>query len=106
MNRKPVVAGIGELLWDVLPAGKMPGGAPCNFVFHAIQSGCEGYPVSAIGKDDLGLELKQNLHDLGLSCRYLQENEFPTSTVTVKLDKKGNHELQLTFARKRAQLQT
>ena len=30
MNRKPVVAGIGELLWDVMPFGKQLGGAPCN----------------------------------------------------------------------------
>jgi fructokinase len=90
MNGKPVVAGIGELLWDVLPSGKQLGGAPCNFVFHAIQSGCDGYPISAIGKDGLGVELKQNLDELGLSNRYVQENEYPTSTVTVALDKNGN----------------
>ena len=90
MNEKPVVAGIGELLWDVLPSGKQLGGAPCNFVFHAIQSGCDGYAISAIGKDGLGAELKQNLHELGLSNQYVQENEFPTSTVTVALDENGN----------------
>jgi fructokinase len=90
MNGKPVVAGIGELLWDVLPSGKQLGGAPCNFVFHAIQSGCDGYPISAIGKDESGIDLKENLHELGLSSQYLQENDFPTSTVTVSLDKKGN----------------
>ena len=61
MNGKPVVAGIGELLWDVLPSGKQLGGAPCNFVFHAMQAGCDGYVISAIGKDEPGAELKHNL---------------------------------------------
>jgi fructokinase len=30
MNEKPVVIGIGELLWDILPSGKKAGGAPIN----------------------------------------------------------------------------
>ena len=50
-NRKPVVVGIGELLWDLLPSGKRAGGAPVNFVYHAIQSGADGYAVSAIGNE-------------------------------------------------------
>jgi fructokinase len=90
MKDKPLVAGIGELLWDVLPSGKQLGGAPCNFAFHAMQAGCDCFAVSAIGKDELGIELKDNLHELGLSNQYVQENEFPTSTVTVKLDKNGS----------------
>jgi fructokinase len=89
-NSKPLVAGIGELLWDVLPTGKQLGGAPCNFAFHAMQAGCECEVLSAIGTDDLGNELKGIVKELGLSNRYIQENEFPTSTVTVKLDDKGH----------------
>ena len=90
MNKKPIVVGIGELLWDVLPSGKQPGGAPFNFAFHAMQAGCEGFGISAIGKDALGGELRIRINDLGLSDKYIQENEFPTSTVTVKLDEKGS----------------
>jgi fructokinase len=90
MKDKPLVAGIGELLWDVLPSGKQLGGAPCNFAFHAMQAGCDCFALSAIGKDELGIELKDNLHELGLSNQYVQENEFPTSTVTVKLDENGS----------------
>ena len=40
---KPVVVGIGELLWDVFPDVKKAGGAPINFVYHATQLGAEGY---------------------------------------------------------------
>ena len=54
-KNKPVVVGIGELLWDVLPTGKRAGGAPINFVYHATQMGAEGYARngnrSGIGKE-------------------------------------------------------
>ena len=40
-DSKPVVVGIGELLWDVLPTGKRAGGAPINFVYHATQLGAD-----------------------------------------------------------------
>jgi fructokinase len=90
MMNKPVVAGIGELLWDVLPSGKQLGGAPCNFAFHAKQAGCDCHVISAIGDDGLGRELRHVIRDLDLSDRYIQENMFPTSTVSVTLDKYGN----------------
>lgn len=90
MKEQPLIAGIGELLWDVLPSGKQLGGAPFNFVFHAIQAGCNGYAVSSIGRDRHGEELLNNIHELGLSDQYIQENEFPTSTVTIKLDESGH----------------
>ena len=41
-HKKPVVVGVGELLWDVFPTGKLAGGAPINFVYHATQLGAEG----------------------------------------------------------------
>ena len=65
MNLKPVVVGIGELLWDVFPTGKRAGGAPINFVYHASQLGAQGYAISAVGDDELGREILQEL-DLAL----------------------------------------
>lgn len=38
-SHKPVIIGIGELLWDMLPDGKRAGGAPVNFVYHAAMQG-------------------------------------------------------------------
>ena len=58
-NKRPVVVGIGELLWDVLPNGKRAGGAPINFVYHATQCGAEGYAISAVGNDVYGAEILQ-----------------------------------------------
>ena len=89
-KKKLIVAGIGELLWDVLPAGKQLGGAPCNFAFHAMQAGCTSYVISAIGNDELGSELKKLIHRLEISNTYIQKNEFPTSTVTIELDENGH----------------
>ncbi len=89
MNNKPIVAGIGELLWDNLPSGKQVGGAPCNFSFHAMQAGCESVLISAVGNDILGDELLAALSDLKINCQYIQRNNFPTGTVDVTIDKKG-----------------
>lgn len=78
------------MLWDVLPTGKVPGGAPCNFVYHAMEAGCEGHLISAIGDDKSGNELLKILEELNINNKYIQVNNFPTSTVTVKLNDKGN----------------
>ena len=39
MEKKYKVAGIGEVLWDMPPQGKVLGGAPANVAFHAGQLG-------------------------------------------------------------------
>jgi fructokinase len=49
-----IIVGIGEILWDVFPEGKVLGGAPANFAYHVSQFGFEGVAVSAIGNDALG----------------------------------------------------
>ena len=83
-DSKPVVVGIGELLWDVLPTGKRAGGAPINFVYHATQLGAEGYAVSAIGDDVFGAEIVQELDKNGI-CHSLGTVEYPTGSVMVEL---------------------
>ena len=90
MNNKPIVAGIGELLWDVLPTGKQVGGAPCNFAYHAMQAGCKSIVISAVGNDQPGDELLTSLTGLKLDSRFIQRNNFPTGTVTVTLNDKGH----------------
>lgn len=83
-NRRPVVVGIGELLWDVLPTGKRAGGAPINFVYHATRLGAEGYAISAVGNDVFGTEIIQELDKNGI--RYsLGSVEYPTGSVMVEL---------------------
>jgi len=89
-KNSPVVVGIGEILWDILPEGRRLGGAPANFVFQAQSLGAEGYIVSRIGNDKLGEEISFELNSSGLSSRYISRDPVhPTGTVSVSLDAKG-----------------
>ena len=84
---RPIV-GIGEILFDLLPAGAQLGGAPANFAYHVNQLGGHGVAISAIGKDALGEEVKTILAEKGLKA-ILPEVECPTGVVNVTLDEKG-----------------
>lgn len=94
-NKRPVVVGIGELLWDLLPTGKTAGGAPINFVYHASRLGAEGYAVSAIGDDEDGVDILKELDKN--SIQYLIEKvPYPTGTVKVELKEDGIPEYTIT----------
>jgi fructokinase len=87
MDKIFVVAGIGELLWDIFPEGKRMGGAPVNFSYHCQQLGATGYPVSAVGADELGAEIRSFLLEKGVDGLHLEEVQQPTGTVQVTLEK-------------------
>ncbi len=89
-DKKLLLAGIGEILWDILPGGKQLGGAPANFAYHAGALGAEGAVVSAIGTDDLGDEVFYCLNKLFLETHYIARNQNrPTGTVSVQVDSAG-----------------
>jgi fructokinase len=90
MNAHPVVVGLGEVLWDLLPGGKKFGGAPANFAYHAKAFGAETHVVSCVGRDALGDEILQHLDSLQLHREYVGLDEsHPTGTVSVELDAAG-----------------
>jgi fructokinase len=82
------IIGIGELLWDIFPERKVPGGAPANFAYHASQFGFNGYAVSAVGKDSLGKEILDVLAEKNLNS-LIETVDYPTGTVKVTLNDKG-----------------
>jgi len=87
---KPVVVGLGEILWDLLPSGRKLGGAPANFAFHASQLGAQGLVVSSVGTDALGRDIFGRLPALGLTTRFVTMlDAYPTGTVSVQLDAHG-----------------
>jgi fructokinase len=91
------IIGLGEVLWDLLPGGKQPGGAPFNFAFHCHQLGHASAVVSRVGADDLGREARDVVRRLGLSDAFLQEDpEYPTGTVRVALDEAGQPTFTIT----------
>ncbi len=85
MNNKKVIIGIGEVLWDLLPDGKVLGGAPINFAYHASQLGAVGVAVSAVGNDPLGQEILETANQKGIT-NCIETNAYPTGTVGVTLN--------------------
>ena len=69
------IACFGEMLWDVLPTGKQPGGAPLNVAVHLHNFGLDAVLISRIGHDDLGAELLAFVESKGISPRYVQRGE-------------------------------
>ena len=82
------IIGIGEALWDMLPAGRQIGGAPANFAYHMSQFGYDATAVSAVGLDAAGDDLVAELDKRGLS-HMMQRVAHPTGTVEVTLDNAG-----------------
>ncbi len=89
-SNKLVFAGVGELLWDLLPQGKQLGGAPANFSYHLRQLGAESYIISAVGDDILGHEIIQYLQKLRLSTDFITMNsDHVSGTVEIEIDDAG-----------------
>ena len=87
VSKGKIVVGLGELLWDLLPAGKQLGGAPANFAYISSLFGEQGIPLSRVGNDDLGAEALRRLTELGLPTAFVQiDSHRPTGTVRVELN--------------------
>lgn len=93
---KPKVIGIGELLWDVLPAGPRMGGAPANFACHAAALGADAAVISRVGADESGKRLVGLLSERGVSTEgIIPDPDHPTGTVNVKLDAAGHPDYEI-----------
>ena len=89
MSTHRVVA-FGELLWDVLPSGKVLGGAPANFAFRLRELGVPVRLISRVGDDVLGREALSMLHAHRVPTADIQiDSKFPTGTVDVELKEHG-----------------
>jgi len=84
------IAGIGEVLWDVVGAQETLGGAPVNFAYHAGLLGAESWPVSAVGFDERGKRVFSTLRDHGVTAEHIVEVEgVVTGYVMAELDHDG-----------------
>lgn len=82
------VVGIGEILWDMLPAGKQLGGAPANFAYHVKQLGLPVKVVSAVGNDSLGHEI-MDVFQVKEIPALVSKVDYQTGIVQVSLDEAG-----------------
>lgn len=91
MDESRRVVCFGEVLWDLLPDGKVAGGAPMNVAFHLRNFGLGASLVSRVGQDALGAALLSFLDSKGIPIQLVQQDaQQPTSTVQVQLDEAGH----------------
>jgi fructokinase len=91
------IVGLGEVLWDLLPAGRRAGGAPFNFAFHCSQLGHPAVIVSRCGDDEPGEALRREVRQLGLADDFIQHDaEHPTGTVAVTVEADGQPSYEIT----------
>jgi fructokinase len=89
--QNPTLICFGEVLWDILPTGKIAGGAPMNVAYHANNLGFSTKMISRIGNDPLGHALLHFLDEKGVSTQFVQtDQELPTGIVNVTLSPSGS----------------
>ena len=90
MAERSLILSAGEILFDVFPEYKRPGGAPFNFFYHIFRLGLDAVFLSRIGADENGAEILNFLSQKQVPTRYIQQDpEHPTGWVQVKLDATG-----------------
>ncbi|QIX59737.1 carbohydrate kinase [Hymenobacter sp. BT18] len=83
----PSFACFGEVLWDVLPTGQQPGGAPFNVAVHLRQLGLPADLISRVGDDELGTELLAFIESKNLRLDYVQRgHSHLTGVVKANVD--------------------
>lgn len=89
-NGQSYICCFGEVLWDLLPAGKQMGGAPMNVAAHLQQLGLSSLIISRVGRDDLGNEIMEWLSKNQFPLKWVQTDvHYPTGKVNVDLTDKN-----------------
>jgi fructokinase len=84
------VISVGEVLWDIVGQEEHLGGATFNFSAHLSRLGHRVSFISAVGADELGQKVVDNMSRLGLSTDYLGiDKDHPTGTASVALASDG-----------------
>lgn len=95
MQEKTVVC-YGEVLWDLLPSGKIAGGAPMNVAFHLNNFGVPTKIISRVGKDGWGSELLDFLWEKGVPTELIQRDpKHSTGIVNVIMEDGGHPQYEI-----------
>jgi len=90
MGNKVKTLSFGELLWDLFPGYKTPGGSPANIAYHLHTLGNESHLLTRVGNDPTGAELLEFIGSKGLKTTLIQtDSHQPTGIVTVHVDEKN-----------------
>ncbi len=72
----------GEVLWDILPSGAVPGGAPMNVAYHLQKLNKNPALITRIGIDDKGQQLMKIFSGHGVCTDFFQvDNKYETGKV-------------------------
>ena len=89
-NNKKVLC-IGEVLWDNLSGGVMPGGALLNIAHHLHKQRIPVTLVSKVGMDTKGISLLGYMKKSGLNTDAIYiDDSLPTSEVEIFIDRYNN----------------
>ena len=84
-NLPPTVFSFGETLVDVFEGHRAIGGGSLNFAWYLGMLGVPVTIVSAVGPDELGLEIKNFLTAAGVDISFIIDRPEPTGTVDVAI---------------------
>lgn len=86
INQKFSVVCYGEILWDVLPSGAKPGGAPMNVAYHLQKMGIKAGLITRIGNDQLGKDLLSLMSAQEIDTSFFQiDEQYTTGVVNAKI---------------------
>jgi fructokinase len=91
LNHYPVVC-FGEILWDILPTGAVPGGAPMNVAYHLKKLGQNPALITRVGPDELGKELVAIMRRNEITTDFFQTDDV-LATGRVHATIGANHEV-------------
>jgi fructokinase len=81
------ITAIGEIIFDIYPRYKTPGGAPLNFIYHINKLTGNGTFISRVGNDTEGKEAIEFLRNSRLPITYIQtDKKYETGAALVNLD--------------------
>lgn len=91
-NKKLVC--FGEILWDLLPSGALPGGAPMNVAYHLHKLKHDVSLITTIGADHHGTALVDLLSQWGIDTAYCSTSKwYPTGIVHAQ----SNEHFEMTY---------
>lgn len=88
----------GEVLWDVLPDGLQPGGAPLNVCHHLNKLGVGAAVITRIGHDKDGEQLKKLMIQWNQPLHLVQHDaNFFTGRVIAQVSTTGEVEYEIIY---------
>lgn len=88
----------GEILWDILPNGPQPGGAPLNVAYHLTKLNVSTNLISRIGKDPEGKQLEDLMDNWGIGKHLLQSDTVhDTGRVIAKISAGDDMNYEIMF---------